>query len=115
MSSPSSLAAQRAALETVVVLAGLLERLERHLPGIDADQYQAVVQRLGRALEAPALPAEALDAVLAAHPAAAELYENRHYELAGLCRSPLEAAVAAETLARDALRRAARHQPEPSA
>ena len=97
------------------MLAGLLERIERHPPGVDADQYQAVVLRLGRALAAPALPAEALEAVLDAHPAAAELYENRHYGLAGLCRSPLEAAVAAETLARDTLQRAARRQPEQSA
>lgn len=109
--SASSSASRRAAFETVVVLAGLLERLERHPSHVDAEQYRVVVQRLGRALDADELPAEALDAVLSAHPAAAELYENRRYAQAGLCRSPLEAAVTAETLARDTLKRAARFKP----
>jgi hypothetical protein len=38
-------------------------------------------------------------------PAPAELHENRHYAEAGLCRSPLEAAVEAELVARDLLAR----------
>jgi hypothetical protein len=46
--------------------------------------------------------------VLGAHPAAAELYENLQYEHAGLCRSPLEAALNAELLAGAAIQRAMR-------
>ena len=38
-------------------------------------------------------------------PALAELHENRHYELAGLCRSPLDAMVHAEREAQDLLGR----------
>lgn len=96
MSAPTDAASARAAVETVIVLAGLLERLERRPGRIDADAHRTVVQRLARALAAPELPGDALRAVLGAHPAAAELYENLHYAHAGLVRAPLEAAVAAE-------------------
>lgn len=106
MSAPTDAASARAAVETVIVLAGLLERLERRPGRIDADAHRTVVQRLQRALLAPELPADALDAVLGAHPAAAELYENLHYAHAGLVRSPLEAAVAAERRARELIGRA---------
>lgn len=99
-------ASARAAVETVIVLAGLLERLERRPVRIDADAHRTVVQRLQRALVAPELPADALEAVLGAHPGAAELYENLHYAQAGLLRSPLEAAVAAEGRARELIARA---------
>lgn len=91
-------------LGTLVALAGLLERLERSTAPLAADQYQVLVQRLGRALDAE-LPSGALEAVLVTHPAAAELYENRQYAIAGLCRSPLGMAVSAETAAREALAR----------
>jgi hypothetical protein len=45
----------------------------------------------------------ALDAVLEASPSTAQLYENMQYEHAGLCRSPLEAALEAELAARAAI------------
>ena len=106
MASPT-FAAQRSNLETVVALAGLLERVERSGVAIAADQYQVLVQRLQRALGAE-LPVGALVAVLGAHPASAELYENLNYAQAGLCRSSLEPAIAAEQQARQALARAAR-------
>jgi hypothetical protein len=106
MSAPT-LDSKRSNLETVVALAGLLERVERSGAPVGADQYQVLVQRLNRAL-GDALPVDALQAVLGSHPAAAELYENLHYAHAGLCRSPLEPAVAAEQLARDTLARIAR-------
>ena len=41
----------------------------------------------------------ALQAILAAHPATAELYENMHYEVSGLSRSSLDRSVATELLA----------------
>lgn len=98
------LGTQRTNLEILAMLAGLFERVERRTDRIDADQYVALVERLKRALAAD-LPAEGLEAVLTLHPAVAELYENLHYAQAGLCRSPLDMAVAAETAARDALAR----------
>lgn len=111
MSSPTDAAPRRAAVETVIVLAGLLERLERRAGRIDADAHRTVVERLARALQAPELPDDARDAVLGAHPAAAELYENLHYAQAGLLRSPLAAAIDAERRARELLQRAARIRP----
>lgn len=105
MSAPI-LGTQRTNLEILAMLAGLFERVERHAGPVDADQYQVLVERLKRALAAD-LPAEGLEAVLVLHPAVTELYENLHYGQAGLCRSPLGTAVAAETAARDALARLA--------
>jgi len=49
--------------------------------------------------------------VLDAHPAAAELYENINYQVAGLCRSPLDASMNAELKAHQALQRAASRNP----
>ncbi|MBX3604763.1 MAG: hypothetical protein KF788_05815 [Piscinibacter sp.] len=86
----------------------MLERLERRPGRIDADAHRTVVERLRRALAEPDLPADALEAVLGAHPAAAQLYENMNYAQAGLLRSPLDAAVAAERQARELLERVAR-------
>ena len=45
-------------------------------------------------------PGVELGALLDTHPAAAELYENTVYQHAGLCRSPLDPALAAERQAR---------------
>ncbi|WP_119155707.1 hypothetical protein [Caldimonas tepidiphila] len=99
-------------LEIVVVLARLLERLERSPAGVSPAQYRDVAERLRQALEAA--PADAaLQAVLDAFPAAAELYENLHYRHAGLCRTPLEPALAAELLAREVIGRAARRSGRP--
>lgn len=87
------------------VLAALLERLENSRSAIDAQQYRSVVNRLSDAL-AQADPGPQLDAVLAAFPAASQLYENLHYAHAGLCRSPLEPSLAAEVSARQWIARA---------
>lgn len=103
MSAPI-LGTQRTNLEILAMLAGLFERIERRADRLDPDQYQALVERLKRALAAD-LPAEGLEAVLTLHPAVAELYENLNYAQAGLCRSPLGPAISAETAARDALAR----------
>ena len=69
-------------------------------------QYRALVQQ-AQLLLYGAPPEAALDALLHAFPVLSDLYENRHYEHAGLCRQPLEAAAAAEQAAREALQRAA--------
>jgi len=88
----------------LVRLAAVLQHFDSGRLPFNAEHYQAVVKQLTTALRrnagSPALPA-----VLAAHPAAAEVYENLNYEQAGLARSPLEQAVAAELEATHAIAR----------
>jgi len=91
------------------VLAQLLERLERSKVPVGAEQYRSVVQHLASELGDVA-PGTALAALLDSHPAAAELYENVNYQYAGLCRSALDASLAAEQQAKQALDRAM-HRP----
>ncbi len=91
------------------VLAELLERLEHSPVPVGAGQYRSVAARLAQALN-DAKPGTELGALLDTHPAAAELYENSNYQHAGLCRSPLDSALAAEQQARQAIERA-RRQP----
>jgi hypothetical protein len=106
MSAPQ-LESLKTRLENVIAFARLLERMERSAAPVAADQYRALVQQLKIALAQP-LPDAALQSVLGAHPAAAELYENMHYEQAGLSRSSLERSVSSEMLASQALAKAAR-------
>jgi len=105
--TPPDLEPLQTRLETVIALSRLLERVETRGVGIGADQYRALVRQLQSALATP-LPEPALEAILGAHPSAAELYENLHYELSGLSRSPLERSVATEMLASQAIERALR-------
>ncbi|HEY2190499.1 MAG TPA: hypothetical protein VGH48_18230 [Caldimonas sp.] len=106
MSAPST-ESLPARIETAVALARLLERVEASPVAIGADQYRTLVERLKESLVAE-LPVRALDAILVACPASAELYENIHYEQSGLSRSPLERSVATEMLAAQAIERARR-------
>jgi len=92
-------------IETVIALSRLLERVEASPVAIGADQYQALIRQLKAALAAP-MPQPALDAILGAHPASAVVYENLHYEAAGLSRSPLDRSVETEMLAAQAIERA---------
>lgn len=94
-------------IETVIALSRLLERVEASPVAVGADQYQALIRQLKAALSAP-LPGPALQAILGAHPASAELYENMHYQESGLSRSPLDRSVATEMLASQAIDRASR-------
>jgi hypothetical protein len=88
----------------LLTLAQLLERMERKLVPVAADQYRSVVDHLSKELaEAP--PGEDLDFALETFPATAELYENLQYAHAGLCRSPLDASLDAELQARTVLKR----------
>jgi hypothetical protein len=82
-------------LNDLAAMAGLLERLERMPRKASAEQYREVVVRVGELL-AEAEPGDALNALLAVAPATAEIYENQQYAHAGLVRSPLDAALAAE-------------------
>ncbi len=100
----------RTRLETLIALARLLERLETSPIAIGADQYRALVGQIKASLVAP-LPQAPLQAILQAHPATAEIYENMNYEVAGLSRSPLERSVATEMLATQLLHSIARSAP----
>ncbi len=92
-------------LETVIALARLLERVEHNAPAIGAEQYRSLVRQLSAAL-AQEMPDQALQAILGAHPAAAEVYENLHYAQAGLSRASLELSIESEKAARRVLDRA---------
>lgn len=95
-------------LRALAAMAALLERLDREphrSGGASAAQYRAVVRQVSDLL-AEAEPGPALDRLLAAAPATAELYENLQYAHAGLVRSPLEAALNAELAAAAAIGRA---------
>jgi hypothetical protein len=91
--------------KNLVLLARVLERLENSTQAVDAQQYRSVVNHLASEL-ANAPPDAGLNAVLQACPSAGELYENLHYQHAGLCRTALDSAMAAETAARAAIARA---------
>ena len=91
----------------LVALVQVLRRLERSSAPFDAGQYRSVVERIQAELLSH--PGDAsLEALLAAVPELAELYENLNYEHAGLCRSPLDAAVSAEQEARKVIAAAGR-------
>ena len=93
--------------QTAVILARLLERLDASRQPVDAHQYRVVASRLSALLADPDVDWQPL---LAQSPATAALYENLHYAAAGLCRSPLAAAVPAEQLARQAIEAAAQQR-----
>lgn len=96
-----------ARLTVVFTLARLLQRLELSIDPVDPRQYRTVAQRLAEEL-ALVDGDESLAAILQAHPSAGELYENLHYEHAGLCRAPLELAASAESEALALLERLGR-------
>ena len=94
-------------LETLIALARLLERVEASPISVGADQYRVLVRQIQAALEAP-IPGAPLQAILKAHPATAEIYENLHYETSGLSRSSLDCSVATEMLATQLIHKVAR-------
>ena len=100
------------ASKNLVLLARMLERLDRSAVAVDPQQYRGVVEHLAEALRTAPHDA-ALEAVLEASPATAELYENLQYQHAGLCRSPLEPALNAELAARAAIEAARRKAIQP--
>ena len=94
-------------LETLIALARLLERVEASTKAVGAGQYRSLVVQIQSLLSAP-LPGPALGAILGAHPATAEIWENLHYATSGLSRSPLDRSVATELQATQLLQRIAR-------
>ena len=95
----------KTSLDVTERLAQLLERLERSVVPVGADQYRSVVVHLVNEFGDVA-PSAALARLLDSYPAAAEVYENLQYQHAGLCRSGLDAAMAAELRAKEAIARA---------
>ena len=110
MNTPTTVTAI-ASLANTHVLAEMLEKLDNSGVPVDPDQYRLVVDRLAEALRHTP-PGEGLSALLDTHPAAVALYENLHYQHAGLCRSPLDAALAAEMGAQAAVAKAKRRPKE---
>ena len=97
----------KARFATAQILSDLLETLENSVVPVDAGQYRSVVRHLVHEL-GDVQPGAELAAMLDSHPAAAELYENLNYQHAGLCRSSLDASLAAEKQARAAIGKAMR-------
>ena len=107
MKTLSSTTGSPARYAVAVLLAQLLERLDRSDVPVGAEQYRSVVRHLAE--EFDELQSDAgLSKLLDAFPSAAELYENLNYRHAGLCRSPLGIALDAELQARKAIERAQR-------
>ena len=99
--------ARQTSLTTTHVLAALLERLDNSTIAVGAEQYRSVVLHLAHEFNQVQTDS-GLGALLDAHPAAAQLYENVNYTHAGLCRSSLEVSLAAEQQAKSVIERAMR-------
>lgn len=97
--------AHKADLAVTHVLAQLLERLEHSAVPVGPEQYRSVVMHLVDQFRDSAPGAE-LGQLLDAYPAASQVYENLNYQHAGLCRSALDASLAAELAAKTAIGRA---------
>ncbi len=107
MSTLPSTTGSPARFAVAVLLAQVLERLDRSAAPVGAQQYRSVVRHLAEEFET--LQSDAgLTKLLDAFPSAAELYENLNYRYAGLCRSPLDRSLDAEQHARKAIARAMR-------
>lgn len=112
MASPNTTQPQPV-LKTLTVSADLLARLERSSVPMDtaqAFQYRLLVQQIQTLLrDTP--PGDRLSEILDAYPATAILYENLHYEHAGLCRTELETSLRAEMAAAAAIFKAMKGAP----
>lgn len=104
---PSHIGPPKTSLTVTHVLAQLLERLEHSNVPVDPVQYRSIVTHLVHELTEVS-PGAGLRTLLDNHPAAAEVYENVNYAVAGLCRSPLDISLAAEQLAKEAIKSAMR-------
>lgn len=103
--TPTTINFAQERLATLQRLATVIELFDGGKLPYTPAQYRAVAGQLAAALRRHEGDADNLQAVLNAHPAAAELYENLHYDVAGLARSPLEAVVSSERLVMQTLAR----------
>ncbi len=94
-----------ARLHSLAALAALLERLESQPLKASPAQYRSLTQQITALLGQAETDAH-LHQLLAAAPATAALYENLHYQHAGLCRASLTVALEAELAATAAIARA---------
>ncbi len=108
---PSHISPPKTSLTVTHVLAQLLERLEHSQVPVDPVQYRSIVTHLVNEF-GDVSPGEGLRTLLDNHPAAAQVYENLNYAVAGLCRSPLDISLAAERLAKEAIKSAMRKSTE---
>ncbi|MFY7856898.1 MAG: hypothetical protein ACOVQT_12210 [Rubrivivax sp.] len=92
----------------LVRLAQVLDLADAGRVQLPPQAYRDVSRQLSSALQRHSLPPDAFDAFLKAHPSASALYENLQFHVAGLARSPLDAAVAAERETRSFLGRLGR-------
>jgi hemoglobin-like flavoprotein len=92
-------------LTVIATLAAVVERLEHSKVPVSAAQYRSVVQRLMAELT-DVQPDAALKSLFEASTAATEIYENLHYQHAGLCLKPLDQSLEAELSARRAIDKA---------
>lgn len=99
-----------ASLVNLAHLAALLERIEQAGRAPDPAQYQQLVHHLDAEIRLR-LADPALPEVLSCFPAAAQLYENQRYQVAGLCLSPLDRAIEAELATRQCLKACALRRP----
>lgn len=103
--TPTSINFDQERLATLERLSTVLELFDGGKLAFSPTQYRALARQLSAALQRHEGDAQALQSVLAAHPAAAALYENQHYGVAGLARAPIDAAVASERQATELLAR----------
>ena len=106
--------AHKADLAVTHVLAQLLERLEHSAVPVGPEQYRSVVMHLVDQFR-DSEPGAELVQLLDAYPAASQVYENLNYQHAGLCRSALDASLAAELAAKTAIGRAMHRDGPPEA
>ena len=93
----------------VVALAHLLQRLESGPLEASAEQYQLVARKLREELARAPFDGR-LDAVLRTYPAAADVYENFRYEVAGLWRAQLDQSANTELQAKKVIEAAAKRR-----
>lgn len=108
----------RTDITPLAALAHMLDRLDASATPADPLQYRLLASRTRQLLSDLSHQAgaqEPLQALLRQSPALVALYENLHYAEAGLCRSPLAQAVAAEVAMRQCLQRWTRSPAAPGA
>jgi hypothetical protein len=94
-------------LNVIALLADSLQALESSTIGVDANQYDLLISQLKAEMGRIEMNRE-YRTLLSRYPAAAELYENLHYETNGLCMHNNEHAILAERIARGVIQACAR-------
>ena len=104
---PSLATSQTEILNVIALLADSLQALESCAGVVDANQYDLLVSQLKTEMSRIEMNRE-YRTLLSQYPAAAELYENLHYETNGLCLHNNEHAVLAERITRGVIQACSR-------